>query len=960
MTTNISPQDAKQILDDLKNSINNISVSGLMSGMTNVLSSMQQTVSSTNDLNVALDSISDAQKQINSRLSKYERMIQSNIALIPDEQQEYLELLNISEQLTNEEIKRGAEIRKTTSDIAKQKETLATIKTVVGGIWGAVKQGADKWLEIDEIAKNTAKHTAMNKEESVAYHKALTKNARELAYDYGMTVSEIAKLQDSYADITGKARILNREQLEHTTAMSKLVGDDITNQFIENMDNMGSDTDAATLSLANAFNKANKLGLNAVKTSKDFAKNLSMANKFAFKNGVDGVMKMTMLSEKLKFNLESMGSVIDNFSDIDSAIETSAKIQMLGGEMAAEFGNALTNFSDAMIDPEALIERFAKSFETRGTFNKETGQVDISPIELRRIREQAKAVGMNPDEAVTIAKQSARNASVDKTLNSNLSDTEKTLIENKAQYDTKTQSWYIQHGDKRIDTKTIGKDSELLKEIQKEEEPLKDIRKNVEDIAMAFVSDKDKLKGFQEQILLAESEAIDKLMRSIEKLSDSILANHGGANLLGSLNGWLIMFGHGLTATIGNLGAKLLEKKLFNGGKPISSSKIFKGGLGRSIKRFGIKTIGKATPWGLAAMGTDAINYIGKKTGTWKEGSHADKGMNIGSAALQGAGIGAAIGTIFPGIGNAIGAGVGAAVGATVGAVTEYWDDIKKFGIDSWNGISDWASETWDNISGAAAKSWGDVSKWASETWNDISSAVSKSWDWVSNKFVDYVAKPLMTVGDLLLTPFKVLSNVVEKIANVLGFGDKFASAKNWVSENIPFFGSHESGMEEGIIGTKSQSISVPKQMGDYLRNSGDDGFATVKRGEFVSTPEQMSNIVNNYSQGLTNQYLDAVKSDIRPTEVIGSKTNITPNVPSINVTAPTPSTMNLNINGSIKLDASSLGGMQKDIDITSLLENKQVKDKLVEIISREFASYNGKIQMDSGWYKTPNFMSYQ
>ena len=81
-----------------------------------------------------------------------------------------------------------------------------------------------------------------------------------------------------------------------------------------------------------------------------------MANQYKFADGVNGIMKMTALSEKLGFNLQSMGSVIDKFNTIQGSIESSANLQMLGGMGAAYGSNPMTMLYESLND-QRLLQR---------------------------------------------------------------------------------------------------------------------------------------------------------------------------------------------------------------------------------------------------------------------------------------------------------------------------------------------------------------------------------------------------------------------------------------------------------------------------------------------------------------------------------------------------------------------------------------------------------------------------
>ena len=78
--------------------------------------------------------------------------------------------------------------------------------------------------------------------------------------------------------------------------------------------------------------------------------------------------------------------MIEQFETIDGAITTSANLQVLGGSYAANFANPLESLSMSLMNPEGLIEKFENMIKGKGTFNKETGMVEVSAIDRQFLR----------------------------------------------------------------------------------------------------------------------------------------------------------------------------------------------------------------------------------------------------------------------------------------------------------------------------------------------------------------------------------------------------------------------------------------------------------------------------------------------------------------------------------------------------------------------------------------------
>ena len=123
---------------------------------------------------------------------------------------------------------------------------------------------------------------------------------------------------------------------------------------------------------------------------------------------------MTLLSQRLKFNMESIGTAMDKFSSLEGAIEASAKIQVLGGSFAQNFGNPLEVMSQALLDGEGFTNRIVDTVANRAKFDKKTGEVDVSPQDKMYLKAYAEALGMSYDEVFNMATQSRKSQEIKK------------------------------------------------------------------------------------------------------------------------------------------------------------------------------------------------------------------------------------------------------------------------------------------------------------------------------------------------------------------------------------------------------------------------------------------------------------------------------------------------------------------------------------------------------------------
>jgi len=282
----------------------------------------------------------------------------------------------------------------------------------LGSAWdmltGMVSKAYGAFEQYNQKGISFARQVGMSAKEAQAYTEVLVSRAEKLGKAYGISAEQVYALQENLAASTGKAMMLNEQEAERMVQINKMVGSNVANEFTsEIMSHMGGQLSTVQGAVSKAYATGAKSGLNAVKFSEKVAKNLSLANKLSFRDGVNGIIKMTALSEKLGFNLQSVEQAASNFMDIDKAIENSAQLQMLGGAAGAYGGNPLEMAYEANYDPEAFTERMTKMLGGYATFDKESGMANVGGTNRMFVAEIAKKLGIGMEEAMSIAKKQA-------------------------------------------------------------------------------------------------------------------------------------------------------------------------------------------------------------------------------------------------------------------------------------------------------------------------------------------------------------------------------------------------------------------------------------------------------------------------------------------------------------------------------------------------------------------------
>ena len=381
-----------------------------------------------------------------------------------------------------------------------------------GGINGAlgmmtslISKGFQATVQFHKEGIAFAREVGLSAREAQAYTQVLTERTEKLALKYGVTADAIKEVQRGIVDATGKQYMLNEAEAERQVQINKLVGAGTANQFTEQMMNhMGAQLSTVQGAVSKAYATAAKSGLNVAKFSKEVAKNLSLANKLSFRDGVNGIIRMTALSEKLGFNLQSVENAANKFMDLDSAIESSAQLQMLGGAAGAYGSNPLTMAYEANYDPEAFTERMTKMLGGYAQFDAKTGMANVNGMNRDFVKNIAQAMGISMDEAMSIAKKQAEIKYKEGAYSTELgkiSKENRDAVLNRSYVDTNTGHLMINDvSGKAHDITKNGLDESILEELQKfdnmsekdimqkQAETLTDIQQQIDGIGDSFAA----------------------------------------------------------------------------------------------------------------------------------------------------------------------------------------------------------------------------------------------------------------------------------------------------------------------------------------------------------------------------------------------------------------------------------------------------------------------------------------
>lgn len=571
-----------------------------------------------NQRNTLQKGLNELQKELND-LNDYAS--QQGVVL-SQQQRERLDALNsiVSQtektiKLNNEEIdllKKNSNILKAISnEIGDQAKTWAKQEFAVKGLWNYL-QDIDSAVRKYQLSLGAAGEKAEMIREQ-------TQNAVNASARYGASIKDIIQLQSGLNDLTGKSNVFREKDILDLVAITKGTGlqnEEVT-KLVGNMMLFGSSIGDAKDLVQKTVNETSKMGLNSSKVMKSLSINIDKMDKYRFQNGVEGLKKMVMASEKFRFSMEGALAAADKFRTLEGLLEAGATLRVLGGEFAKMDEFKLSFL--ARNKPEEFAVEMAKLTKGMASFNKETGTFDVTDVDYDKLRVVAEATGREVGDLVKQARQLNQMEFAKKQIFAG-TDEEKEMIAKLATFQKGSTMGFIQIGDKNVNLSDLTKEQISL--YVQQQKTLEERAKDSQNFNETFNNTIMQLKSS----LLPLLQIINKGLEKFNSVLDTFRDSTGKLNALAiALPIGGLLFGRTAVSAIVGLAGSLV------GGL----GKLITGGIGGAFRML---TTGLASLIGLApAAGAAAISLL-----------------ELGGAiALIGAGVGIAgygLGKMFEGL----------------------------------------------------------------------------------------------------------------------------------------------------------------------------------------------------------------------------------------------------------------------------------------------------------------------
>jgi hypothetical protein len=603
---------------------------------------------------------------------------------------------------------------------------------VLGSLPGLYKKGVGELkslglLDMAKATKTAALQMGIFSKQSESFEKTL-RTAGRSAGMIGVEFGELVKMQSSYSDELGRTVLLSQQGLQAMAEMAKAsgLGAEGASKMAADMELQGVSAEKTRDYTEQTMNDAHKMGLNASKVIKNVASNMKMLNKYNFKGGVAGLLKMGKTATKLGVDMNMVAGMADKLFDIEGAVDMSAQLQVMGGEWA-KLADPFKLMYMARNDMEGLMDSMGKAAEASVTFNKANGEMSISAYEMHKLRKVAEQTGVSYEELATAGKNARKFTEIKKQMGFSFDKDTQEFIANTATFKDGKATIMIGSTPKLVSQLTSADQTALKTQITQ--------KASMKEMADQSLNFDEKFTGLINALKISALPLIDSLNKKLIPKIDGLFNKMEKEDWFGQIGKWAktigdvvgkitgffieypkvtmaIMAASPLLKTVmwmkngydlakgfmmgtkgfGGSGGGLdtggggMLSKLMRGGK--------KGGMGRNLMA-GVTKLGGKGGFGMggklnlaSSLGKGAkaftglgIAGLGLEAGRGMlddEDSNAGKAMGIGSTAAGWAGTGAMIGSIIPGVGTAIGGAVGGIAGAGKGIYDEYFSDEAK------------------------------------------------------------------------------------------------------------------------------------------------------------------------------------------------------------------------------------------------------------------------------------------
>ena len=214
-------------------------------------------------------------------------------------------------------------------------------------------------------------------------------------------VTNMASLMESM----GSSATLGTEAITEVSAAAKVSGVEI-GKLSANFRDVGISIYDVGDQMKEVTDIARAAGVSVAGVSDKVASNLNKMNLYNFDNGVKGLAKMAVTSERLGISMNEVFEFAERIYNPEGAIEMAAGLQRLGVTASALL-DPLKAMDLAANDPEGLQKEIVNITKEFTKYNEANGKFEIMPGSKRRLREIANEMRIPAEQLASMSIKAA-------------------------------------------------------------------------------------------------------------------------------------------------------------------------------------------------------------------------------------------------------------------------------------------------------------------------------------------------------------------------------------------------------------------------------------------------------------------------------------------------------------------------------------------------------------------------
>lgn len=313
---------------------------------------------------------------------------------------------------------------------------------------GFAKDMHAAFTKFDAAQKAFMRTTGMPEEQMEAFRGSLSRVSKEIA-GFGATQEELLKSRTAYIESTGRNRYWGEAESVRAMATGKVIGQNTMDSAAATLEIFNKGVGDSADIMIELFKDANRMGLSGQKLTKNVVNNFKLAEKYNFKNGVDGFIKAAKWAESARLEMQSLASATERTQTggLEGLLKQSAQLQVMGGR-ALMNSNPMRLAYNAFNDQEAYGKMMVDAFKDVGSFNRATGEFEVKGAQNHiRAKAISDAFGISKDEGLRLAATESKKNQIRESVSGRFNEENIAEITNRAQWDRERQQFVVQMAD---------------------------------------------------------------------------------------------------------------------------------------------------------------------------------------------------------------------------------------------------------------------------------------------------------------------------------------------------------------------------------------------------------------------------------------------------------------------------------------------------------------------------------